>query len=96
MSGYGAKIEQLKEAVKAIVENYERITPYGVTFKSPIKVTVETGDKDKTIIAIDSSNVIAQIAASIINNLNEIEEYPWMQNQRMTFTPAEEKQTVHI
>lgn len=96
MKGYGTGIEQLKEAVKAIVENHERITPYGITFKSPIKITVEIGDKDKRTIVIDSPDAIAHTAASIINSINEIEDHPWMQNQRMTFAPTEEKQTIHI
>ena len=96
MKGYGAGIEQLKEAVKAIVENHERTTPYGITFKSPIKITVEIGDKDKRTIVIDSPDAIAHTAASIINSINEIEDHPWMQNQRMTFIPTEEKQTIHI
>ena len=74
MKGYGAGIEQLKEAVKAIVENHERTTPYGITFKSPIKITVEIGDKDKRTIVIDSPDAIAHTAASIINSINEIEE----------------------
>lgn len=90
MKGYGTGIEQLKEAVKAIVENHERITPYGITFKSPIKITVEIGDKDKRTIVIDSPDAIAHTAASIINSINEIEDHPWMQNQRMTFAPTEE------
>ncbi len=40
MKGYGAEIEQLKEAVKAIVENHKRTTEYGITFKNLIKKTI--------------------------------------------------------
>lgn len=40
MKGYGAGIEQLKEAVKAIVESHKRTTKYGITFKNPIKKSI--------------------------------------------------------
>lgn len=96
LTGYGIGIEQLKEAVKAIVENHEKTTAYGVTFKNHIKITVEVENEDKTTIVIDSPDAIAHIASSIINSLDEIKDHPWMQKKRMTFTHAEEKQTVHI
>ena len=91
----GVGIEQLTKFAKAIADNHKEINQFGVSFKKPITISVKVEGKHQ--IVIDNANAIGYLAAVIANNLKEIEEHPWMQNQQVSIsTHAEEKESVQI
>ena len=95
MKATGIGIEQLIKFAKAIADNHKEINQFGVSFKKPITVSVKIEGKHQ--IVIDNANAIGYLATTIINNLKEIEEHPWMQNQQVSIsTHAEEKESVQI
>ena len=84
MKATGIGIEQLIKFAKAIADNHKEIT---------VSVKIE----GKHQIVIDNANAIGYLATIIANNLKEIEEHPWMQNQQVSIsTHAEEKESVQI
>ena len=95
MKATGIGIEQLTKFAKAIADNHKEINQFGVSFKKPITVSVKIEGKHQ--IVIDNANAIGYLATIIANNLKEIEEHPWMQNQQVSIsTHAEEKESVQI
>ena len=87
--------QQLIKFAKAIADNHKEINQFGVSFKKPITVSVKIEGKHQ--IVIDNANAIGYLATIIANNLKEIEEHPWMQNQQVSIsTHAEEKESVQI
>lgn len=91
----GIGIEQLTKFAKAIAGNHKEINQFGVSFKKPITISVKVDGKHQ--IVIDNANAIGYLATTIINNLKEIEEHPWMQSQQVSMTTnAEEKESVQI
>ena len=95
MKATGIGIEQLTKFAKAIADNHKKINQFGVSFKKPITVSVKVEGKHQ--IVIDNVNAIGYLATTIINNLKEIEEHPWMQSQQVSMnTHAEEKESVQI
>ena len=95
MKATGIGIEQLTKFAKAIADNHKEINQFGVSFKKPITVSVKVEGKHQ--IVIDNANAIGYLATTIINNLKEIEEHPWMQSQQVSMdTHAEEKESVQI
>ena len=77
------------------IYNHKKINQFGVSFKKPITVSVKVEGKHQ--IVIDNVNAIGYLATTIINNLKEIEEHPWMQSQQVSMnTHAEEKESVQI
>ena len=73
----------------------------GVVGSNPATPT----DKNQGVTVKCSSFFVARmgaveltVAPQVSLNYGEIKRrlYPWVQNQRMTFTPTEEKQTIHI
>lgn len=95
MKATGIGIEQLTKFAKAIADNHKEINQFGVSFKKPITVSVKIEGKHQ--IVIDNTNAIGYLATTIINNLKEIEEHPWMQSQQVSIsTHAEEKESVQI
>lgn len=95
MKATGIGIEQLIKFAKAIADNHKEINQFGVSFKKPITISVKVEGKHQ--IVIDNTNAIGYLATTIINNLKEIEEHPWMQSQQVSITTnAEEKESVQI
>ena len=95
MKATGIGIEQLIKFAKAIADNHKEINQFGVSFKKPITISVKVEGKHQ--IVIDNANAIGYLATTIINNLKEIEEHPWMQSQQVSITTnAEEKESVQI
>lgn len=95
MKATGIGIEQLIKFAKAIADNHKEINQFGVSFKKPITISVKVEGKHQ--IVIDNANAIGYLATTIINNLKEIEEHPWMQSQQVSIsTHAEEKESVQI
>ena len=95
MKATGIGIEQLTKFAKAIADNHKEINQFGVSFKKPITISVKVEGKHQ--IVIDNANAIGYLATTIINNLKEIEEHPWMQSQQVSITTnAEEKESVQI
>lgn len=95
MKATGIGIEQLTKFAKTIADNHKEINPFGVSFKKPITVSVKVEGKHQ--IVIDNANAIGYLATTIINNLKEIEEHPWMQSQQVSMTTnAEEKESIQI
>ncbi len=95
MKATGIGIEQLTKFAKAIADNHKEINQFGVSFKKPITVSVKVEGKHQ--IVIDNTNAIGYLATTIINNLKEIEEHPWMQSQQVSMTTnAEEKESIQI
>lgn len=95
MKATGIGIEQLIKFAKAIADNHKEINQFGVSFKKPITISVKVEGKHQ--IVIDNTNAIGYLATTIINNLKEIEEHPWMQSQQVSInTHAEEKESVQI
>lgn len=95
MKATGIRIEQLIKFAKAIADNHKEINQFGVSFKKPITISVKVEGKHQ--IVIDNANAIGYLATTIINNLKEIEEHPWMQSQQVSITTnAEEKESVQI
>ena len=95
MKATGIGIEQLTKFAKAIADNHKEINQFGVSFKKPITISVKIEGKHQ--IVIDNANAIGYLATTIINNLKEIEEHPWMQSQQVSMnTHAEEKESVQI
>ncbi|MEF2664699.1 MAG: hypothetical protein U0M91_03635 [Lachnospira eligens] len=95
MKATGIGIEQLTKFAKAIAGNHKEINQFGVSFKKPITISVKVDGKHQ--IVIDNANAIGYLATTIINNLKEIEEHPWMQSQQVSMTTnAEEKESVQI
>ena len=95
MKATGIGIEQLIKFAKAIADNHKEINQFGVSFKKPITISVKVEGKHQ--IVIDNANAIGYLATTIANNLKEIEEHPWMQNQQVSIsTHAEEKESVQI
>lgn len=95
MKATGIGIEQLTKFAKAIADNHKEINQFGVSFKKPITVSVKIEGKHQ--IVIDNENAIGYLAATIANNLKEMEEHPWMQSQQVSIsTHAEEKESVQI
>ena len=95
MKATGIGIEQLTKFAKAIADNHKEINQFGVSFKKPITISVKVEGKHQ--IVIDNANAIGYLATTIINNLKEIEEHPWMQSQQVSMTTnAEEKESVQI
>lgn len=95
MKAKGIGIEQLTKFAKAIVDNHKEINQFGVSFKKPITISVKVEGKHQ--IVIDNANAIGYLATTIINNLKEIEENLWMQEQKVEMsTHAEEKESVQI
>ena len=95
MKATGIGIEQLIKFAKAIADNHKEINQFGVIFKKPITVSVKIEGKHQ--IVIDNANAIGYLATTIVNNLKEIEEHPWMQSQQVSMTTdAEEKESVQI
>ena len=95
MKATGIGIEQLTKFAKAIADNHKEINQFGVSFKKPITVSVKIEGKHQ--IVIDNANAIGYLATTIVNNLKEIEEHPWMQSQQVSMTTdAEEKESVQI
>ena len=95
MKATGIGIEQLTKFTKAIADNHKEINQFGVSFKKPITISVKVEGKHQ--IVIDNANAIGYLATTIINNLKEIEEHPWMQSQQVSITTnAEEKESVQI
>lgn len=95
MKATGIGIEQLTKFAKAIADNHKEINQFGVSFKKPITVSAKIEGKHQ--IVIDNTNAIGYLATTIINNLKEIEEHPWMQSQQVSIsTHAEEKESVQI
>ena len=95
MKATGIGIEQLTKFAKAIADNHKEINQFGVSFKKPITISVKVEGKHQ--IVIDNANAIGYLATTIINNLKEIEEHPWMQSQQVSIsTHAEEKESVQI
>lgn len=95
MKATGIGIEQLIKFAKAIADNHKEINQFGVSFKKPITISVKVEGKHQ--IVIDNTNAIGYLATTIINNLKEIEEHPWMQSQQVSMTTnAEEKESVQI
>ena len=95
MKATGIGIEQLTKFAKAIADNHKEINQFGVIFKKPITVSVKIEGKHQ--IVIDNANAIGYLATTIVNNLKEIEEHPWMQSQQVSMTTdAEEKESVQI
>ncbi len=95
MKATGIGIELLTKFAKAIADNHKEINQFGVSFKKPITVSVKVEGKHQ--IVIDNANAIGYLATTIINNLKEIEEHPWMQSQQVSMdTHAEEKESVQI
>ena len=95
MKATGIGIEQLTKFAKAIADNHKEINQFGVSFKKPITISVKVEGKHQ--IVIDNTNAIGYLATTIINNLKEIEEHPWMQSQQVSITTnAEEKESVQI
>ena len=95
MKATGIGIEQLTKFAKAIADNHKKINQFGVSFKKPITVSVKVEGKHQ--IVIDNVNAIGYLATTIINNLKEIEEHPWMQIQQVRMnTPTEEKESIQI
>ena len=95
MKATGIGIEQLTKFAKAIADNHKEINQFGVNFKKPITISVKVEGKHQ--IVIDNANAIGYLATTIINNLKEIEEHPWMQSQQVSIsTHAEEKESVQI
>ena len=95
MKATGIGIEQLTKFAKAIADNHKEINQFGVSFKKPITISVKVEGKHQ--IVIDNANAIGYLATTIINNLKEIEEHPWMQSQQVSMnTHAEEKESVQI
>ena len=91
MNATGIGIEQLTKFAKAIADNHKEINQFGVSFKKPITVSVKVEGKHQ--IVIDNENAIGYLAATIANNLKEIEE----QSQQVSIsTHAEEKESVQI
>ena len=95
MKATGIGIKQLTKFAKAIADNHKEINQFGVSFKKPITISVKVEGKHQ--IVIDNANAIGYLATTIINNLKEIEEHPWMQSQQVSITTnAEEKESVQI
>ena len=95
MKATGIGIEQLTKFAKAIADNHKEINQFGVSFKKPITVSVKVEGKHQ--IVIDNENAIGYLAATIANNLKEMEEHPWMQSQQVSISiQAEEKESVQI
>ncbi|CUQ51459.1 Uncharacterised protein [Parabacteroides distasonis] len=95
MKATGIGIEQLTKFAKAIADNHKEINQFGVSFKKPITISVKVEGKHQ--IVIDNANAIGYLATTIINNLKEIEEHPWMQSQQVSIsTHAEEKESIQI
>ena len=95
MKATGIGIEQLTKFTTAIADNHKEINQFGVSFKKPITISVKVEGKHQ--IVIDNTNAIGYLATTIINNLKEIEEHPWMQSQQVSITTnAEEKESVQI
>jgi len=95
MKATGIGIEQLTKFAKAIADNHKEINQFGVSFKKPITISVKVEGKHQ--IVIDNANAIGYLATTIINNLKEIEEHPWMQSQQISMTTnAEEKESIQI
>lgn len=95
MKATGIGIEQLTKFAKAIADNHKEINQFGVNFKKPITISVKVEGKHQ--IVIDNANAIGYLATTIINNLKEIEEHPWMQSQQVSIsTHAEEKESIQI
>ena len=95
MKATGIGVEQLTKFAKAIADNHKEINQFGVSFKKPITISVKVEGKHQ--IVIDNANAIGYLATTIINNLKEIEEHPWMQSQQVSITTnAEEKESVQI
>ena len=95
MKATGIGIEQLTKFAKAIADNHKEINQFGVSFKKPITISVKVEGKHQ--IVIDNANAIGYLATTIINNLKEIEEHPWMQSQQVSIsTHVEEKESIQI
>lgn len=95
MKATGIGIEQLTKFAKAIADNRKEINQFGVSFQKPIAISVKVEGKHQ--IVIDNANAIGYLATTIINNLKEIEEHPWMQSQQVSMTTnAEEKESIQI
>ena len=95
MKATGIGIEQLTKFAKAIADNHKEINQFGVSFKKPITISVKVEGKHQ--IVIDNANAIGYLATTIVNNLKEIEEHPWMQSQQVSMTTnAEEKESIQI
>lgn len=95
MKATGIGIEQLTKFAKAIADNHKEINQFGVSFKKPITISVKVESKHQ--IVIDNANAIGYLATTIINNLKEIEEHPWMQSQQVSIsTHVEEKESIQI
>ena len=95
MKATGIGIEQLTKFAKAIADNHKEINQFGVSFKKPITISVKVEGKHQ--IVVDNANAIGYLATTIINNLKEIEEHPWMQSQQVSMTTnAEEKESIQI
>ncbi len=95
MKATGIGIEQLTKFAKAIADNHKEINQFGVSFKKPITISVKVEGKHQ--IVIDNANAIGYLATTIINNLKEIEEHPWMQSQQVSMnTHAEEKESSYL
>lgn len=95
MKATGIGIEQLTKFAQAIADNHKEINQFGVSFKKPITISVKVEGKHQ--IVIDNANAIGYLATTIVNNLKEIEEHPWMQSQQVSMTTnAEEKESVQI
>lgn len=95
MKATGIGIEQLTKFAQAIADNHKEINQFGVSFKKPITISVKIEGKHQ--IVIDNANAIGYLATTIINNLKEIEEHPWMQSQQVSIsTHAEEKESIQI
>ena len=94
MKGYNNGIEQITTFAQAIVDNRKEINQYGITFEKPITISVKVEGKHQVV--IDNANAIGYVVATIINNLKQAEEHPWMWRQQVDFTHGEESQSVHI
>ena len=95
MKATGIGIEQLTKFAKAIADNHKEINQFRVSFKKPITISVKVEGKHQ--IVIDNENAIGYLAATITNNLKEMEEHPWMQSQQVSISAhAEENEPIQI
>ena len=81
--------EQLKLFSQTINGNIKKINEFGVTFEKPITISIKVEGKHP--IAINNDNAIGYLAYAISNNINEIENHPWMQTQKFNFADTIEK-----
>lgn len=90
----GTGYEQLKLLAQTINNNTKKIDDFGVTFEKPITISIKV--KGKHQIEINNSNAIGYLAYAISSNINEIENFSWMQTQKFNLTETIEKKALFI